>query len=134
MDRRDHGKLQFGVFELDPGSGELRKHGIKIRIQDQPLKVLLALLERPREIVTREELRQNIWPADTFVDFDQSLNKAVNKIREALSDSPGSRICSKIVAAVGCCAIGGHHRRAHCCFSCNVCCPVANYCSVGPDQ
>ena len=62
---------------------ELRKHGVPIRLQDQPLRVLAALLERPGEIVTREELREQIWAKDTFVDFDQSVNKAVNRVREA---------------------------------------------------
>ena len=87
MSGRYSGRLQFGVYEYDPASGELRKQGVRIRIQDQPLKVLIALLERPGEVVSREELRQKIWPAETFVDFDQSLNKAVNKVREALRDT-----------------------------------------------
>jgi Tol biopolymer transport system component/DNA-binding winged helix-turn-helix (wHTH) protein len=83
----DSRRLQFGVFEIDLAGGELRKGGIKIKLQDQPLRVLSALLEHPGEIVTREHLREKIWQADTFVDFDQSLNKAINKIREALSDT-----------------------------------------------
>jgi TolB-like protein/DNA-binding winged helix-turn-helix (wHTH) protein/Tfp pilus assembly protein PilF len=77
----------FGGFELDLRSGELRKQGIKVRLQEQPFQVLSMLLERPGEVVTREELRQRLWPEDTFVDFDHSLNTAVNKLREALSDS-----------------------------------------------
>ena len=80
------GKIQFGVYELDREAGELRKHGLLIRLQEQPLQVLLALVERPGQIVTREEIRQRIWGQDTFVDFAQSLNKAVNRLREALSD------------------------------------------------
>jgi len=80
--------IRFGVFELDRQSGDLRKDGkARPRLQGQPLDVLLQLLERPGEIVTREELRQRLWPADTFVDFDHSLNTAVNKLREALEDS-----------------------------------------------
>ncbi|MGC1188114.1 MAG: winged helix-turn-helix domain-containing protein [Candidatus Acidiferrales bacterium] len=80
--------VRFGVFELDRHSGDLRKDGMaRRRLQGQPLDVLLQLLEQPGEIVTREELRQRLWPADTFVDFDHSLNAAVNKLREALEDS-----------------------------------------------
>ena len=82
--------VRFGVFEADLTAGELRKNGARVRLQDQPFQVLAALLERPLEVVTREELRQKIWPADTFVDFDHSLNTAVNKIREALGDSASS--------------------------------------------
>src|SRR4030095_11813345 len=69
---------------------ELRKQGVPIRLQEQPCRVLAALVERPGEIVTREELRERIWPKDTFVDFDQSLNKAVNRVREALNDDAGT--------------------------------------------
>jgi len=80
--------IRFGVFELDPHSGDLRKDGnTRPRLQGQPLGILLQLLETPGEIVTREELRVRLWPADTFVDFDHSLNAAVNKLREALEDS-----------------------------------------------
>lgn len=68
-------------------SGELRKHGIRLRLQEQPFQVLCMLLERPNELVTREELRQRLWPADTFVDFDHGLNTAVNKLRDVLGDS-----------------------------------------------
>jgi Tol biopolymer transport system component/DNA-binding winged helix-turn-helix (wHTH) protein len=83
-------KIQFGVYELDRDAAELRKHGMLIRLQEQPLRVLVALVERPGEIVTREELQEKIWGKDTFVDFDQSLNKAVNRIREALNDDAGT--------------------------------------------
>ncbi len=79
--------LRFGIFEADLRSGELRKNGSKIRLQEQPFQVLAMLLERPGDVVTREELRQRLWPADTFVDFDHSLNTAINKLREALGDS-----------------------------------------------
>ena len=81
------GKIHFGVYELDRDAMELRKHGVPIRLQDQPLRVLTILTHRPGEIVTREELQDQIWGKDTFVDFDQSLNKAVNRIREVLSDN-----------------------------------------------
>ncbi len=79
--------VRFGVFELDLAAGELRKSGVRIRLQEQPFQVLAFMLERPGEVITREELRQKLWPADTFVDFDHSLNTAVNKLREALGDS-----------------------------------------------
>jgi cholera toxin transcriptional activator len=82
--------LRFGVFELDLAAGELRKNGRRIRLQEQPFQVLVALLENAGRVVTREDLRQKIWPADTFVDFDHSLNTAVNKIRESLGDSASS--------------------------------------------
>ena len=81
---------RFGVFELDLAAGELRKNGAKLRLQDQPFQVLALLLERAGDVVTREELRQKLWPADTFVDFDHSLNTAVNKLRETLGDSASS--------------------------------------------
>jgi DNA-binding winged helix-turn-helix (wHTH) protein len=80
--------FRFGLFELHASTGELRKDGkSRPRVQGQPLEVLLHLLTRPGEVVTREELRALLWPADTFVDYDHSLNTAVNKLREALSDS-----------------------------------------------
>ena len=78
---------RFGVFEVDLRAGELRKHGLKIKFQDQPFKVLAMLLERAPEVVSREELRAKLWSEDTFVDFDHSLSIAVNKVREALRDS-----------------------------------------------
>ena len=78
---------KFGAFEIDSGSGELRKHGIRLKLQDQPFLILAALLERPGEIVTREELRSRIWPADTFVDFDHGLYSAIKRLRNALGDS-----------------------------------------------
>ena len=81
-------RYQFGVFELRSATGELRKEARKYsQLQGQPLKVLLLLLERAGEVVTREELRKELWPAETFVDYDHSLNTAVNKLREALRDS-----------------------------------------------
>src|SRR6202166_1423264 len=82
--------LRFGVFEVDLRSGELRKQGLRIKLQEQPFHVLTVLLQRPGEVVTREDLRNQNWPADTFVDFDNSLNTAINKLREALGDSADS--------------------------------------------
>jgi len=79
--------LRFAVFEVDVDAGELRKNGARLRLQEQPFQVLVALLENAGRVVTREDLRLKIWPADTFVDFDHSLNTAVNKVREALGDS-----------------------------------------------
>jgi cholera toxin transcriptional activator len=82
--------VRFGIFELDLNAGELRKSGVKLRLQGQPFQVLALLLERAGEVVTREELQQKLWPSDTFVDFDHSLNTAINKVREALGDSASS--------------------------------------------
>ena len=82
--------IRFGVFEADLRSGELRRQGVKIRLQEQPFQALALLLERPGHVVTREELRSRLWPADTFVDFDRGLNKAINKLRDALGDSAES--------------------------------------------
>jgi TolB-like protein/DNA-binding winged helix-turn-helix (wHTH) protein len=79
--------LRFDAFELDIRAGELRKRGIKLRLQGQPLQVLAALLYRPGELVTREELCQQIWPVDTFVDFDHSLHNSIARLREVLGDS-----------------------------------------------
>ncbi len=93
--------LRFGVFELDLRAGELRKHGLRIRIQEQPFQVLVMLLEHPGDVVTREELQKKLWPADTFVDFDHGLNKAISKIREALSDSVESPRFVETVARRG---------------------------------
>jgi TolB-like protein/DNA-binding winged helix-turn-helix (wHTH) protein/tetratricopeptide (TPR) repeat protein len=87
LETRSAGILRFGVFEVDVRAGELRKQGVRIKLQDQPFHVLTVLLQRPGEVVTREELRNQNWPADTFVDFDNSLNTAINKLREALGDS-----------------------------------------------
>jgi cholera toxin transcriptional activator len=82
--------IRFGVFELDRSAGELRKSGVKLRLQGQPLQVLTVLLERAGQVVTREELQQKLWASDTFVDFDHSLNTAINKVREVLGDSASS--------------------------------------------
>jgi cholera toxin transcriptional activator len=82
--------MRFGFFEVDLTAGELRKGGMKMRLQGQPFQVLALLLERAGEVVTREELQKELWPSDTFVDFDHSLNTAINKVREALGDSASS--------------------------------------------
>lgn len=93
--------VRFGVFEADLVSGELRKNGVRIRLQEQPFQVLGMLLERPGAMVTREELRNRLWPADTFVDFDHSLNTAVNKLREALGDAASNPRFVQTVARRG---------------------------------
>src|SRR5579864_6486044 len=82
--------LRFDIFQLDLRASELRKHGVKLRLQGQPLQVLATLLKHSGDLVTREELRDQIWPADTFVDFDHSLHNAIARIREALGDSAQS--------------------------------------------
>jgi TolB-like protein/DNA-binding winged helix-turn-helix (wHTH) protein len=82
--------LRFGVFELDPRTGELRKKGMKIRLQGQPVEILVLLLQRPGDAITREELQKKLWPSDTFVDFEQGLNNAMNRLRAALDDDAES--------------------------------------------
>ena len=81
--------VRFGVFEVDLRAGELRKNGSKLKLAGQPFQVLTILLERPREVVTREELQKRLWP-DTFVDVDHNLNTAINRIREVLGDTRDS--------------------------------------------
>ena len=100
-DHQVRGRLRFGVFELDLRAGELRKHGLRVRLQEQPFQVLATLLEHPGEVVTRDELQKKLWPADTFVDFDHGLNKTINKIREALGDSAESPRFVETVARRG---------------------------------
>src|SRR5581483_1762283 len=79
--------VRFAEFEADLRTGELRRDGRLLRVQGKPFQVLIALLVHPGELVTREELRQSLWPADTFVDFEHGLNTAINKVREVLRDS-----------------------------------------------
>jgi len=79
--------IRFGLFEVDTRSGELRRQGSKVNLQEQPFQALVLLLERPGEVVTREELNKRLWPEDTFVDFERGLNKAINKLRAALRDN-----------------------------------------------
>src|SRR5262245_36424791 len=93
--------IRFGVFEVNTAAGELRKAGARVKLQDKPFQLLLLLLERPGEIVGREEVRQKLWPADTFVDFDHSLGTAIAKLRTALGDSARSPIYVETVSARG---------------------------------
>src|SRR5690242_3948048 len=81
---------RFGVFELDLDAGELRKQGVRLQLQPKPLQMLAILLERPGEIVTREELRRRLWDHDTFVDYESGLNTAANRLRLKLGDSADS--------------------------------------------
>src|SRR5450755_3290049 len=80
-------RTRFGAFDVDLRSGEVYKHGIRLKLQDQPFRVLALLLEHSGDVVTREELHQKLWPADTFVDFDTGLNSAIKKLRDVLGDS-----------------------------------------------
>src|SRR6201988_2559605 len=82
-----HSVVRFGTYEVSLRSGEVRKAGLRIRVQQQPMKLLQILLENPREVVTREELRSRVWPNESFGDFDQALNIAIGKLRSALGDS-----------------------------------------------
>src|SRR6516165_7638210 len=82
--------IRFGTFELDAGAGELRKQGLKIRLQEQPLRILQMLLANPGQVLTRDELRNALWPTNSYVDFDHGLNRSINKLREALGDSADS--------------------------------------------
>jgi eukaryotic-like serine/threonine-protein kinase len=92
---------RFGVFELDTDTGELRKHGIRIKLQGQPFQVLKALVDEPGSVVTREELRSRLWPGHTFVDFENGLNTAINRARVALGDSSGSPRFIETLARTG---------------------------------
>jgi DNA-binding winged helix-turn-helix (wHTH) protein len=90
LETRSSEVFRFGTFEADVPAGELRKQGVRLKLQEQPLRVLTILLQRPGEVVTRDELRSQNWPAGTSVDFDNSLNTSINKLREALGDSADS--------------------------------------------
>src|SRR5262245_35803698 len=85
--RQTPSRVLFAGFEFDRVTGELSRGGTPVRLQDQPRQILMALLERPGDLVTRDDLRQRLWRADTFVDFDHGLNTAVKKLRQALGDS-----------------------------------------------
>src|SRR5258708_22782935 len=102
VDRLAPGVVRFDTFEVDFQAGELRKDGRRIRIQEQPLRVLSLLLERVGDVVTREEMRATLWPADTFVDFDHRLNSAVARLREALGDSADGPRFIETIAKRGC--------------------------------
>ena len=93
--------IRFGVFEIDLQSGELRRDGLKVRLQEQPFQILAMLIERPGEMVTRENLCRKLWPADTFVDFDHSLNAAVKRLRDALGESAETPIFIETLARRG---------------------------------
>src|SRR3954453_7663201 len=80
-------QLVFGAFAFDGASGELRKHGVRVRLEGQPLQILLALVTHPGEVITRDELQHQLWPGGTFVDFDHGLNAAMNRLRQMLGDS-----------------------------------------------
>src|SRR3954470_23177127 len=82
--------IRFGVFEVDLRAGELRKKGIRIKLQEQPFLLLVTLLNQPGQIISREELRRALWPDGTFIDFDHGLGSAINRLREALGDSASS--------------------------------------------
>ncbi len=79
--------IRFGAYEVDLRTGELRKHGLRIKLQDQPFQILAMLLDRPGELVTREQIKERLWPSETFVDFDHSVNTAIRRLRDALSDA-----------------------------------------------
>jgi DNA-binding winged helix-turn-helix (wHTH) protein len=93
-------RFRFGIFEADLRTGELTKLGKRVRLQEQPFQLLAMLLERPGELVIREELRENLWPK-TIVDFDHGLNKAISKVREALGDSAENPRFIETVASRG---------------------------------
>src|SRR5436190_13722484 len=93
--------LRFGVFEFEVRTGELRKHGIKLRLQGKPLQVLQTLVERPGEVVSREELQRRLWSSDVFVDFENGLNTAANRLRIALGDSAENPRYIETLARVG---------------------------------
>src|SRR5712692_6802189 len=84
---KSQGLIHFGAFEADLSSGELRKNGVKLRLPDQSFQILAMLTESPGQVVTREDLRKSLWPGDTFVDFDNGLNGAILRLRNALGDS-----------------------------------------------
>ena len=95
------GEIRFGIFEADLRAGELRRNGVKVRIQDLPFRALTLLLGRPAEVVSREELRQALWPEDVFVDFDQGISSAIRRLREALGDSADNPIFIETVERRG---------------------------------
>jgi cholera toxin transcriptional activator len=83
-------RYRFGIFEADAVTGELRRQGVRVKLNTQPFQLLCLLLARPRELLTREEIQRRLWPGDTFVDYEHGVNSAINRIREALGDSAGS--------------------------------------------
>ena len=101
LEKQSPAILRFGVFEVDVRAGELRKQGVRIKLQEQPFQILCTLLEHRGELVTREELRNRLWPADTFVDFDHSLNAAIKRLRDALGESADSPVFIETMARRG---------------------------------
>src|SRR5664280_1436309 len=97
----DRGTCRFGVYELNLRAHDLRKHGVQVRLRGQPFDLLAMLLERPGQVVSREEMQARLWPGDTFVDFERSLNSAIRKLRAALGDSPERPIYIETVPRVG---------------------------------
>src|ERR1700693_7152 len=97
MERR----IRFGPFELDRQTGELRKDGVKVKLQSRPREILMALVERPGERISRNELKQRLWSDDTFVDFESGLNTAVNRLRLALGDSAEEPLYIETQARLG---------------------------------
>jgi DNA-binding winged helix-turn-helix (wHTH) protein len=93
--------VRFGAFELNPHARELRKHGLKIKLQDQPFQILVMLLEQPGQVVTREQLHQKLWPEGTFVDFEHGLNAAIQRLRQALGDTAENPRFVETVARCG---------------------------------
>jgi TolB-like protein/Tfp pilus assembly protein PilF len=104
--------IRFGAFELDTDAGELRKQGVKIRLQEQPLRILQMLLVNPGRLATREELRKALWSGNSYIDFDQGLNRAINKLREALGDSAESPQLIETIAKRGYRFIGDLHTQS----------------------
>lgn len=92
---------RFGIFEVDTLAHELRRQGVRIRLQDQPYQILLLLLARAGKVVTREELRQRLWPSSVFVDFDHGLNNAIARLREALGDAAATPQFIETIPRVG---------------------------------
>ena len=93
--------LRFGVFQIDVRAAELRKNGVKLKLQEQPFRVLCLLLEHPGEVISRDELRNRLWPADTFVDFDHGLNAAIKRLRDTLGESADSPVFIETLAKRG---------------------------------
>ena len=110
-------RLEFARFVFDPASRELYCDGSRVQLQEQPAQVLTALLDRPGDIVTREDLRERLWPSDTFVDFDHGLNAAVKKIRRALGDSAET---PSFVETLSPARLPIHRAGGDCCLRCRL--------------
>src|SRR5947208_17144612 len=101
LESRSSAILRFGVFEVDVRAGEVRKQGVRVKLQEQPYQNLTILVQRPGDVVKREELRLAIWPTDTYVDVDNGVNTSINKLRKAPGDSgflPIRSLCADILA------------------------------------